>query len=101
MAAHYTEVQFSFLSKLWDYVELQGEVTILGKDMTLEIQDPDGLPYSIKGTVTEDFFQGSHDGPREVQVDAKWIRLDDAYVGTWTEDGKAGVFTFQLVRDEV
>jgi hypothetical protein len=68
--------------------------------MVLEVEcngDPID-PYLICGKAERGFFHGRHKGkiPEDVTIDAKWTRLDDIYIGIWTEDGEDYFFKFRL-----
>jgi hypothetical protein len=99
MVQRYSDVQFEFFGA--DGLESQrGVVIIRDGEMALEIECPDDRPYSIVGAVRNGFFVGQHrDLPDDVPVEAKWIRLDDIYIGTWVEDGQDYLFKFRLPAD--
>src|SRR5690349_15598303 len=88
--ARYEHIQFEFLRAGYAD-EASGTVLLRSQEMILEVDDPGDLPYSIRGKMTGDFFSGRHEGePAALRVTAKWIRLDDIFVGTWVEDGVDG-----------
>ena len=97
MAQRYTDVQFEVVSLggvPWSY---RGTVIVRDGEMLLEVEVPDERPYVIRGKASGDFFQGRHEGlPDDPPVQAKWIRLDDIYIGTWLEEGIDYLFKFSL-----
>lgn len=65
--------------------------------MVLEVECPGERPYTIPGKSVRNFFHGHHKGmPDDERVEAKWIRLDEIYIGTWLEQGIEYLFTFSL-----
>jgi hypothetical protein len=95
----YVDVEFEFLCPEQDLTE-RGIVILRDGEMVLEVEcngDPID-PYLICGKAERGFFQGRHKGkiPEDVTVDAKWTRLDDIYIGIWTEDGEDYFFKFRL-----
>jgi hypothetical protein len=66
--------------------------------MVLEVECPGKeRPYTIRGKAVRHYFQGRHEGlPDDVPVQAKWIRLDDIFIGTWVEAGRDYLFTFRI-----
>jgi hypothetical protein len=96
MVQRHSGVQFEFFSA-HGLESQRGAVIIREGEMVLEVECPDDRPYSIRGTVNREYFVGKHqDRPDDVPVEAKWIRLDDIYVGTWIEEGTDYLFTFRL-----
>jgi len=97
--ARYEHIQFEFLCA-GDADEANGTVLSRSQEMILEVDYPGELPYSIRGKMRGDFFSGRHEGePTALRVTAKWIKLDDIFVGTWVEDGVDWLFTFRLPAD--
>jgi hypothetical protein len=93
----YTDVQFEFLSALEGLELERGVVIVRDGEMVLEVECPGDRRYSIRGTLRRDFFVGRHeDQLGDTPVDAKWIRLDDIYIGTWIEGGNDYMFRFHL-----
>jgi hypothetical protein len=77
-------------------------VIVRDGEMVLEVECPGERCYSIRGRLIRDFFVGRHeDRLGDTPVDAKWIRLDDTYIGTWIEGGKDYLFKFQLPPDAI
>lgn len=99
MVRRYSDVQFEFFTV--DGLESErGAVIIRDGEMMLEVECPGDRPYSIRGTVTRNFFVGQHqDRPDDVRVEAKWIRFDDIYIGTWIQEGTDYLFKFRLPSD--
>jgi hypothetical protein len=102
MFRRYSDVQFEFLSAVDGLESERGVVIVRDGEMVLEVECPGDRPYSIRGTLSHDFFAGWHeDRTGDVAVVAKWIRLDNIYIGTWTEAGKDYLFKFRLPPDAV
>ena len=97
MAQRYTDVQFEIVSLAGDSYAYRGTVIVRDGEMLLEVECPDERPYVIRGKASCDFFQGRHEGLLgDPSVQAKWIRLDDIYIGTWLEEGIDYLFKFCL-----
>jgi hypothetical protein len=101
MTRKYKEVEFEFLSPTEEAELLRGEVLIRDSEMLLDMACPDDTPYDIRGRATGSFYQGQHKGrPGDVPVRAKWVLLDDTYVGIWIEGGYEFLFRFRLTDSE-
>jgi len=93
---HYKGVSFDFLSALAKPRILFGTIIIRTNEMVLEIELPGDRPYFIKGIKKAGFFEGIHQGqPDDIPVQAKWTKLDNAWIGTWVEGGTDYLFTFE------
>jgi hypothetical protein len=94
----YENIEFQFLSAAEPASYPRGTVVVRDAEMVLEVECPgDERPYTIHGKVHRGFFCGQHKGhPDDVPVAAKWIRLDDMFIGTWVEAGIDYAFTFRL-----
>ncbi len=100
MAQRWPNVQFEFVSLAGDADAHGGTVLVRDGEMVLEVECPDDRPFVICGKAVEGFFRGVHQGqPGDVAVVAKWIRLDDIYIGTWREGGAEYLFTFRLPEE--
>lgn len=103
MAERYSNVEFEFLTaadKKRPHLIERGVVLVRDGEMVLEV-DYNGDtqdPYVVCGTAERGFFHGRHKGrvPDDVAVEAKWTKLDDVYIGMWTEDGTDYFFRFRL-----
>src|SRR5262249_33462889 len=101
MPTRHDRVVFEFFHATEQPEVLYGEVLIRNGEMILEVELPEEGPYHIRGERLDTFFQGRHEGqPGDVPVRAKWILLDDMYVGIWVEDGKEYMFKFCLPSGE-
>jgi hypothetical protein len=99
MPKKYANVEFEFLSPVEKAEVLHGDVIVRDGEMLLDIPCPDDTPYDIHGKATGSFFRGQHHGqPDDLPVRAKWILLDDTYVGIWIEDGYEFLFKFKLPK---
>ena len=101
--AKFNDVEFEFLSLAKDVTvgPSRGAVILRDREMMLEIEYHGERPYNIRGNATGNFFSGRHEGiPGHIQVNAKWTRLDDIYIGTWVEEGREFVFKFRLPEEE-
>ena len=97
MVQRWTDVQFEFVSLAGDTYAYSGTVIARDEEMVLELECPGERPYLICGQAIGEFFRGAHQGlPDDVPVTAKWIRLDDIYIGMWIEEGIDYVFIFRL-----
>ena len=95
----YENVQFQFLSFEDDDCISLGSVVVRGKEMVLDVLCEGNSPYVVVGKKSRGFFLGEHKGqPGDVPVRAKWIQLDDRYIGTWVEQRIEYLFTFSLPR---
>ena len=68
-------------------------------EMVLEVEAPDDPnPFVVIGKTRDGFFEGKHEGLRgdDVSVWAKWTRLDDRFIGTWSQDGVEWLFAFSV-----
>ena len=97
----YNNVIFKFVCAIDDPVDLPGIVLVRDAEMVLEVVEPDDpRPYVVVGKAREGFFEGKHQGlPGDVAVRAKWVRLDDRYIGTWIQDGVESLFTFMVPEE--
>jgi len=103
MPERYPDVRFEFLiaADNCKAYETRGTVIVREGEMVLEVEWPDARPYLIRGKAKLDFFHGRHEGlPDDDRVEAKWIRLDDIYIGTWVEEGKDYLFRFRLPKNQ-
>ena len=58
-------------------------------------------PWDIRGKANGTFFEGQHkQRPGDVPARAKWILLEDTYVGIWIEEGDEYMFRFRLLDSE-
>ena len=93
----FPRIEFEFLCATGKSQTLYGSVIVRNDEMLLDIESPGDRPYDVRGKDTGLFFRGNHVGrPGDSAVDAKWILLDDTYVGRWVEDGYEFFFHFQL-----
>ena len=93
----YDDVQFHFLSSEDHPWVCSGTVIVRDREMALEIPWDNDAPYTVVGKESRGFFLGKHEGqPGDVPVSAKWIRLDDSYIGTWLEQRVEYLFRFHL-----
>ena len=77
--------------------QARGKVIWRDGEMALEVDCPGDRPYSIRGIPHRDFLRGRHqDQPNDVAVEAKWVCLDDLYIGIWIEDRREYLFRFRL-----
>src|SRR5438105_3123952 len=81
------------------YTVLHGFVYFRRDEMLLEIEEPGDTPWDIRGKANGAFFEGQHKArpgdPSSAR--AKWILLDDTYVGIWVEHGRDEyLFRFQV-----
>ncbi len=97
MPQRWPNIQFEFVSLAGDADTNGGTVLMGDGEMVLEVECPGDRPYIIRGKADEGFYRGIHQGqPDDAAVAAKWIRLDDIYIGTWREAGAEYLFTFRL-----
>jgi hypothetical protein len=100
MPQRWPKVQFEFVSLAGDVDASSGTVLVRDGEMVLEVECPGDRPYVIRGKAIDGLYRGIHQGqPGDVPVAAKWIRLDDIYIGTWREAGIEFLFTFRLPEE--
>lgn len=89
--------EFEFVHATDGLTVRQGFVLCREDEMILDIEEPDNGRWNIRGTARNGFFQGRHEGPADdVQARAKWILLDDLYIGIWIEQGQEYLFRIRL-----
>ena len=89
--------EFEFFHPADRSVVLQGFVHFRGHEMLLEVEEPDSTPWDIRGKANGPFYEGAHRQlPGDESASAKWILLDDVYVGTWRESRADYMFKFRL-----
>jgi len=89
--------EFEFFHAVDRSTVLQGFVLFRGDQMLLEIEEPEDTPWDIRGKSKGAFFEGHHkQRPGDASAYAKWILLEDVYIGLWIEDGQEYLFKFQL-----
>ena len=88
-------VTFQFLSEArGENAELQGEFLFREGDMVLDIKGGCG-PYLIVGKANQHWFEGRNSSRKSAaEVDAKWAKVGDRYIGRWDEDGYEFLFSF-------
>jgi hypothetical protein len=95
VAKTYADVQSEFLSAAYAACTSPGKVIVRGDETILEVECQGGQPYNIRGRLRRGFFHGRHVGmPDDFPVEAKWILLDDRFIGTWVEDRTDSWFAF-------
>jgi hypothetical protein len=101
MLKKYSGVEFEFLHANEKSEVLYGVVLIRENEMVLDIKTPGDTGYDIRGKSIGSFFEGRHkEQPGDIPVRAKWILLDDIYVGIWIESGHEYLFKFELADSE-
>ena len=97
MPHKWPKVQFEFVSLAGDAYTYSGTVRVPDGGMVLEVECPGYRPYLILGEAVDGFFRGTHkEQPGDSPIAAKWIRLDDIFIGTWKEDRTEYLFKFDL-----
>lgn len=95
----YDNVPFEFLSAGDEPTVSGGTAIVREEGMVLEVEWPGDRPYLIEGKRCRGFWAGCHKGfPGDVPVEAKWIQLNDIFIGIWVEDGIDYTFTLHLAR---
>jgi hypothetical protein len=93
--------EFEFFSATEHSEVLQGLVALREGEMILEVQHSDGTLYDIRGKAIGALFHGQHqERPGDASVRAKWILLENTYVGIWVEDGRKYLFEFRFLGPE-
>ncbi len=93
--------EFEFVHARHGHTLSQGFVLCRQDEMLLDIEEPDNGRWNIRGKANNGFFEGRHEGPAgDVQARAKWILLDDVYLGTWIEEGQEYFFKIRLRDSE-
>jgi hypothetical protein len=93
--------EFEFFHAVDPSEVLQGFVLFREGEMILDIPVPDDTPYDIRGKAKGEYFEGRHkERPGDYPAQAKWILLDDTYVGIWIEDRNEYLFKFRLATSE-
>jgi hypothetical protein len=93
--------EFEFVHATYGLNVLQGFVLCREDEMILDIEEPNNGRWNIRGKAKNGFFEGRHEGPSDdVQARAKWILLDDMYVGIWIEQGQEYLFKIRLRDSE-
>jgi hypothetical protein len=90
------ETSFEFFSDN-DASVCQGTVILRDGEMVLDVLcDGEERPYTVVGASKGHSYIGRHVGPPgDSEVTAEWVKLADAWVGVWVEDGHRYLFTFQ------
>ncbi|MGA9108336.1 MAG: hypothetical protein ACLQPN_06965 [Bryobacteraceae bacterium] len=100
MPQRWSNIQFEFVSLAGDADTNGGTVLVRDGEMVLEVECLGDRPYVIVGKAVDGFYRGFHQGqPDDAPVTAKWIRLDDIYIGTWREEGTEYLFRFRLPEE--
>jgi hypothetical protein len=97
MPTKYVDVVFEFFHAAYQPEVHYGTVLLRDREMVLEVELPGSTPYHIQGALKGSYFQGREAArPGVSPVFAKWILLDDTYVGLWVEEGQDFMFKFEL-----
>ena len=67
------------------------------RDRVLDVEYTADSHYDIRGKSAGQFYEGRHmERKGDVSVHAKWILLDDTYLGIWAEGQQEYLFRFTL-----
>lgn len=84
---------FQFLRAKGAPERLQGEAMRRGRWMWLIVAVPEDDPYRIVGSFEDGCYHGvHHGGESDPAVEVSWAWVDDAYLGSWREEGELWLF---------